>query len=85
MSYSNQKPFEGTVTTEATLDFGFRVALLMIQNDSSTKTLQFKFHSSESFSSLKPTEQMVVKARISEIIIQGLADASVKYRIWGYY
>lgn len=55
---------------------------LVITNDSSGSSLGFKLNESESFGTLKPTEQISMYVTTRQVIIQ--AGGGVNYRIWSW-
>lgn len=77
--HANFEAYEGTVSTETTVNLNRRSRKISISNDSSSADLSFKFNSSESFGTLKSTETVSLYIRTNEVIIDG---SGVAYRIW---
>lgn len=82
-TYKNSTAFEGTLAaTTETLTFTPPVLELRVINDSSTDNLQFKFSASESYRTLLPNENTIIKGiHVTDVIIN--SSASVAYRVWG--
>lgn len=78
-SYANLDAREGTVNGEQTLTFNWKPRKIVVTNDDATKSLLFKFNTSETFGTLKATETITFDVAHKEIIISG---SSVAYRIW---
>lgn len=79
-SYANLDAREGTASGESTITFNFKPRRIIITNDDLTTDLSFKFNSSETFATLKPTETITFDVAHKSVIISG---SSVPYRIWG--
>ena len=79
--YANFESFEDTVTTSTTLNLTRRSRMIVITNDHASNDLSFKFNSSESNGTIKPSESFSLYFRTKTIIING---TSVPYRIWVY-
>lgn len=77
--YANLESLEGTVTTETTLTLARKSREIIITNDAGSD-LSFKFNSSETFASLRPTETISLRFTTDQIII----DGNGPYRIWVY-
>jgi len=77
--YRNLESLEGTVTTETTLTLTRKSRRIVITNDSGTNDLSYKFNSTETFGTLKPTETLSLDFTADKIIIDGNV---VPYRIW---
>lgn len=75
----NFRPFEGTVAGTAQITFDLPVKRISISNDSSTANLQFKFNSTETYGTLKPTETFSAEATVRDVYLSGNGD----YRVWG--
>ena len=75
----NLRPFEGTVSGTAQLTFDIPVKRITISNDSSLNDLQFKFNSTETYATLKPTETFSAEATVRDVYLSGSGD----YRVWG--
>ena len=78
--YANLLSDEGTVSGTTTVTLGLKAARITITNDSATKVLGFKFHTSESYATLKPTETISLQFRTKVIYLSG---DGVMYRILG--
>ena len=79
--YANFEVLEGTVSGETTLQLARRSRKLVILNDHASRDLQFKFHASGNFATLKPTESVSMYFRAKNVILDG---TDVPYRIWNY-
>ncbi len=79
--YSNFQSFEGTVSSEITLQFNWRPSKIIISNDSGSADLSFKFNSSETAGTLGPTETITLEMSSKTVIIDGSA---IPYRVWGF-
>lgn len=78
--YANFEPIEGVTTgSDETLTFVRRSRKVVITNDHPTNALQYKFNSSESFGTLRPTETLSLGITAKQIILNG---NSVSYRVW---
>lgn len=77
--YANFYPYEGTVATTATIPLSPRSDMINITNDSSTKTLQFRFSPSGTWGTLKPTETISTDVKARAVYLSG---SSVPYRVW---
>lgn len=75
----NFRPFEGTVAGTAQITFDLPVKRISISNDSSTVNLQFKFNSTETYGTLKPTETFSAEATVRDVFLSG----NGAYRVWG--
>lgn len=80
MSYANLEAFEGSLSSETTLDLARPSRQVIITNDSGSTDMTFKFNVSETAATLKPTETISVYMRTKSIILN--AGASVNYRVW---
>lgn len=81
MNYgSNLLVSEGTLSGEETVNFHLRFREMILTNDSGSSDLTFKFNTSETGATLKPTETITMKARTNTVILSG---SSVPYRLWG--
>ena len=78
--YANLRSAEGTVADTATITFDMRVGRITIINDSSTKSLNFKFSAGESYATLEPTETVSFQLRTKQVLLTG---NDVPYRVWG--
>lgn len=78
---ANLEALEGTINGTELLTLTLASRRLTITNDSATKTLKYKFNSSESYATLKPTETLSLDFITRTIYIQG---SGVDYRIWSY-
>lgn len=77
----NQIPFEGTVNGTITLTFDIPVKRIVVNNDSSTANLQFKFNGSRGYSTLKPTEVYSNVITVTNVYLS--STTAVPYRVWG--
>lgn len=78
--YANFESDEGIVVGTKTVTLARKSRKLIITNDS-TKDLQYKFNSSESYGTLKPTETLSLDFISKTIYLSG---NTVAYRIWSY-
>lgn len=82
---ANFDPNEGTVNTSAvTITFTWKARKITIINDSSTRELQFKFNTTESYGILKPKEEVSVHHYSNTVIIDSPTNGDVPYRVWGF-
>lgn len=79
-TYANFESYEGSVNGTTTVDLARKSRHIIITNDSASQNLQFKFNSSETLGTLKPTESLVLEIRTKEVYLS--SGASVDYRIW---
>ena len=82
--YANQEVFESTVTTTATLTFAKKSRVIEVINDSGTRDLQFRLHSSETYASLKPLEAISIPVWTAQLYLNSPSAASVAYRVRVY-
>jgi len=82
--YANFSPNEGTVTTTATVTFPWRARNVIITNDSDSRNLEFKFNTSESYGTLKPTETVNLYLHANEVLLRSPDSVAVAYRVWGH-
>ena len=78
-SYANLDAREGIVTSETTITFNFKPRRIVITNDSGNQELTFKFNSSETEATLKPTETITMEVASRTIILNSI---SANYRVW---
>lgn len=78
--YGNLEVYEGTVTSETTVTFNLKPRKIILTNDSASNALTFKFNSSETAATLKPTETITLNMSSRDIILN---SASAPYRLWG--
>ena len=79
MVYANFESQEGTVAGAETITFRLKSRKVTITNDSSTKTLKFKFHEGEDWGTLMPTETVSMNVWMRKVYLQG---STVPYRVW---
>lgn len=79
--YANFEALEGTVTTDTTLTLARKSRRIIITNDHPTNNLSYKFNTTETYGTLKPTETVSMDFTTNKVIING---NSVPYRIWVY-
>jgi len=79
--YANQEALEGTVTTTVTLTLARKSRAIEIINDSGTRILQYKFNSSENWSTLKPVEAISFDFITREILLNSPSSQDVLYRV----
>ncbi len=79
--WANLEVSEGTVTTTVTVTLARKSRSLEIINDSGTRDLQFKFNTTESYSTLKPLEALSLHFRAKTILLNSPSGKSVAYRI----
>ena len=79
---ANFEPLEGTVNGTTTLTLTRKSRRIIITNDSTTSDLQYKFKSSQSYGTLKPTETVALDFNPKQVLLS--SGASVAYRIWSY-
>lgn len=79
--YANFEAYEGTVSSETTISFNRKSRKIAIINDSSTNNLTYKFNSSETAGTLKPTESLSVYLTSNQVILN---STSAAYRVWVY-
>jgi len=79
--HANFESLEGTVTTATTLTLARKSRKIVIINDHATKSMTYKFNTSETVGTLKATESLSLYFTTKTIIIDG---DSVPYRIWIY-
>lgn len=77
--HRNLEALEGTVNTETTLTLTRKSRKIIITNDDVASDLSYKFNSSETFGTLKPSETLSLYFTADKIIIDG---NDVPYRIW---
>jgi hypothetical protein len=82
-TYKNSSSIEGTLAaTTETVTFTPPILELRVINDSATDDLQFKFSPTESYRTLLPLENTIIKGvHVTDVIIN--SSASVAYRLWG--
>lgn len=78
-SYANLEVYEGSVSGSATITFILVPRRMIITNDSSSNSLQFRFDDTRNFATLKPTETITLDISRRQITLNGNAA----YRIWG--
>lgn len=77
----NQIPFEGTLNGTIILTFDIPVKRIVINNDSATADLQYKFNGSRAYSTLHPTEVYSNVITVTNVYLS--SSTSVPYRVWG--
>jgi len=82
-TYVNLDVFEGSASGSSTVTLNRRSRKLVITNDSASNDLQFKFVSSASYATLKPTETISMEF-ITRTILLNVVSGSAPYRIWSY-
>lgn len=76
---------EGDVSSSpVTITFPWRARKLIVINDSSTRDLQFKFNTSESYGTLKPQEEFSAYHHTNTVFLDSPSDNDVAYRVWGF-
>ena len=75
---------EGAVTTTATISLPWRARKVTIINDSSTRSLEFKFNTSETYGTLKPNEEVSIHHLVRKVYLNSPSAVSVSFRIWGF-
>lgn len=78
-SYANLEPYEGTISGSLTITFDLKPRRITIINDSGSNELHFKFASTKTFATLKPTETVTLDIGQRELFLSGNGE----YRIWG--
>ncbi len=73
--------FEGTVTSEETVDFPRPTAEITITNDDTKDILCFKFDGAEEYATVYPNETITIRMDADNIIINGMGNP-IAYRIW---
>ena len=81
---ANYDPHEGSVTTTTTITFKWRARQITIINDSATRSLEYKFSSSESYGTLKPNEELSLNHLSRTVYLNSPDAVSVAYRVWGF-
>ena len=76
---SNLDSHEGTVSGTETIAMNRNAYKLTIINDAAATDLQYKFNSSETYATLKPSESVSMYSRTKTIYLSG----NGAYRIWG--
>lgn len=81
MTYArtNLEAREGTLSGEETLTLARKSRQLQITNDSASN-MMFKFHASENWGTLGPTETLSVEFSARQVILNG----SGAYRVWSW-
>ena len=82
-SIANLSVAEGTCNTAATVSFPWRARYIEIINDSGSDNLTFKFNTSESFSTLKPTEAVVVPVHSNTVYLASGDSVAYSVRSFG--
>ena len=82
--YGNSSPSEGSTSGTVTITFPWRALRIIITNDSAIRDLEFKFNSSESYATLKPTETISLDLHARTVLLNSPSSGSVAYRVWGY-
>jgi len=80
--YRNLETFEDSLNGQVVLTLARKSRQIVITNDSGIAVLQFKFNSSETYGTLKPTETISMEFITDEIYLS--SDANVTYRVWSY-
>lgn len=75
---ANFKSFEGSLSGEVTLTFEWRPRMIEIINDSTSLVMRYKFHSSEDFATLYPSEAFSADMTVKEVILSGADDYRVR-------
>lgn len=77
---ANQFVSEGTASTDLEIAFPWRCRSVEIINDSATKTLGYKFNSSEDYATLNPLEVANPPIKQRQVVLNG----SGAYRVRAY-
>jgi len=77
--HANFESYEGTVTTPTTVSFDRKSRKIVILNDSASNDLTYKFKTSQTVGTLKPTESLSVYVRANQVILD---STSAAYRVW---
>jgi cytochrome c oxidase assembly protein Cox11 len=80
-SYANLSTDEGTLAGEKIITFPWPAKKVTITNDSSTRTIQWKFKPNHDWASLKPYETVSMYVSVKQVILSGSNNA--EYRLWG--
>ena len=75
---SNLRVSEGTLLGESTISFDIRFRVITITNDSGSTEMTYKFNTTETASTLKPSETISLKIKSKDVILSG---SNVDYRI----
>ncbi len=75
---SNFQVSEGALNGDLTVTFPMKFKRIIITNDSGSNSMTFKFNTSETSATLKPTETISLEIRGRDVIMNG---TSVDYRI----
>ena len=78
--YANLDAHEGTVSGTVTITLTRKSMKMIIINDSASTDLQYKFNTTESYATLKPSETVSMDFHAKEVLLSG----SGPYRIWSY-
>tara|TARA_R110000772_G_scaffold16184_6_gene46234 strand:- start:6465 stop:6728 length:264 start_codon:yes stop_codon:yes gene_type:complete len=78
--YANMESIEATLNGTDTVTFNRKSKHIMLMNDSASDNLQFKFHASEAFATLQPTESFAMEMWVAGLLLS--TGAAVPYRIW---
>lgn len=76
---ANFQVSEGTLDGDLTISFPLKFKRIIITNDSGSAEMTFKFNTTETAATLKPTEIVTLDIRARDIIMNG---TNVSYRIW---
>ena len=79
--WTNLDVSEGTVTTTATITFAWKSRAIEILNDSGTRDLEFKFHASGTYATLKPKEAFSADFHSRQVLLNSPSAKAVPYRI----
>jgi len=76
-SYANLEVYEGTVSGSTTITFILVPRRMIITNDSSSNSLQFRFDDTRSFATLKPTETITLDISRRQLTLSGTRKTSI--------
>lgn len=80
---ANLEAHEGQLNGSLKITFDRKPSQLIIQNDSGTVDLKFRYKESANFATLLPTEQLTTNQMSTrQLYLQ--STSSCKYRVWAY-
>ena len=80
-SYSNQEVSEGATSASVTITLARKSRSIEIINDSTADALEYKFNSSETYSTLKKSEAISMDFITRTIYLNSPTANSVSYRV----
>ncbi len=81
---ANFNKSEGNTSSSVTITFDWKARHIVITNDSSSRDLEFKFQSGQSYATLLPTETVSLYIHSQTVLLNSPSASTVQYRVWAW-